>query len=360
MQADFKLLTLRIKEKARLLGFSQVGIASLQLKADVGYLKKWIAQKRHGTMDYMKKHFSLRADPKKILPDAKIAIVVTADYLAESIEKIDFTLHDRQKGYIARYALGRDYHRVMRKRLKVLEQQTTGMIDDNRYKVFVDSVPVLERALARNAGLGWIGKNTNLIHSKRGSFFFIGGLLTNLPLLVDQDLSTNHCGSCSSCMTICPTNAIVAPYQLDARKCIAYLTIEWRGSIPLSLRSMIGNRIFGCDDCQLVCPWNRFSQKSTIEDFLPRHQFESSSLLTLFSYSKEQYLHCSEGMAIRRCGYSGWLRNIAIGLGNAPPSLRIIKALQNKLPSVDALVAEHIDWALAKQQAKGDSFLQGT
>jgi epoxyqueuosine reductase len=251
-------------------------------------------------------------------------------------------------GYISRYALGRDYHKVMRGRLQKLADRIENCVGPFQYRAFSDSAPVLEKALAEKAGLGWIGKHTNLIDPRAGSWFFLGELYTDLPLPVDTP-ADNHCGHCRACLDICPTQAIVAPYELDARRCISYLTIELRGSIPVELRPLIGNRIYGCDDCQLVCPWNRFARPTQEADFAPRHDFDAPELVKLFSWSEAEFLKYTEGSAIRRIGYECWLRNIAVALGNAPADRAIVRALKSRSEHSSELVKEHVQWALAKQ-----------
>jgi epoxyqueuosine reductase len=260
-------------------------------------------------------------------------------------------LQQAERAYVSRYALGRDYHKVLRGRLRRLADRIRAVTGPFGYRVFVDSAPVLEKAVAEKAGLGWIGKHTNLLHREAGSWFFIGELYTDLPLPVDAPV-TNHCGDCRACIDVCPTRAIVAPYQLDARRCISYLTIELRGSIPVELRPLIGNRIYGCDDCQLICPWNRFARLSAEPDFLPRHRLDSALLSELFAWSKDEFLSCTEGSAIRRIGYDCWLRNIAVALGNAPRSAAAINALNARRDDPSHLVREHVAWALAQQRTK--------
>jgi epoxyqueuosine reductase len=257
-------------------------------------------------------------------------------------------LEDAEAGYVSRYALGRDYHKLMRNRLQKLAERIHAVIGDFGYRAYVDSAPVLEKALARNAGLGWIGKHTVLINRHAGSYFFLGELYTDLPLPIDAPASA-HCGSCSRCIEICPTQAILGPYRLDAKRCISYLTIELKGSIPEDLRAPMGNRIFGCDDCQLVCPWNKFAQETAEPDFAPRHSLDGAKLVELFAWSEDEFLKRTEGMAIRRTGYEGWLRNIAVALGNAPPSTGVREALDARVDHPSAIVREHVTWALAKQ-----------
>jgi epoxyqueuosine reductase len=273
------------------------------------------------------------------------------DYMPPGTRHAWDVINDADAGYVARYALGRDYHKLMRGRLQKLAERIYAVVGDFGYRAYVDSAPVLEKALARNAGLGWIGKHTVLINRNAGSYFFLGELYTDLPLPIDKP-ATAHCGTCRRCIDICPTQAIVGPYRLDARKCISYLTIELKGSIPEALRKPIGNRIFGCDDCQLICPWNKFAQDAAEPDFAPRHQLDGAKLLDLFAWSEEEFLRRTEGMAIRRTGYEGWLRNVAVALGNAPRSTAITMALTARADHPSAVVREHVQWALTQQQAR--------
>jgi epoxyqueuosine reductase len=270
---------------------------------------------------------------------------VRMDYAPPNIANAWSVLENAELGYVSRYTLGRDYHKLMRQRLQKLAERIGEQIGDFAHRAYVDSAPVLEKALARNAGLGWIGKHTVLIHRRAGSYFFLGELYTDLPLPVDTP-ATEHCGSCRRCIDICPTQAIVAPYRLDARRCISYLTIELKGSIPEEFRKPMGNRIFGCDDCQLICPWNKFAQATAEPDFAPRHQLDGARLTELFGWSQDEFLRRTEGMAIRRTGYEGWLRNIAVALGNAPPSEPVLAALRARADHPSAVVREHVAWAL--------------
>jgi epoxyqueuosine reductase len=273
------------------------------------------------------------------------------DYVPPGTANAWDVINDGDKAYVARYALGRDYHKVMRNRLQKLAARIGERIGDFGYRAYVDSAPVLEKALARNAGLGWIGKHTVVINKRAGSYFFLGELYTDLPLPVDQP-ATAHCGSCRRCIDICPTQAIVAPYRLDARRCISYLTIELKGSIPEELRAPIGNRIFGCDDCQLICPWNKFAQEATEPDFAPRHSLDGPKLVDLFAWSEAEFLTRTEGMAIRRTGYEGWLRNLAVGLGNAPTSVEILAALDARANDPSEVVREHVAWARSQHASR--------
>lgn len=338
---------------AKELGFQQLGIAGVELGEHEQRLQEWLAAGYHGEMGYMADHGNMRSRPAELLPGTLRAISVRMDYLAPDIRITD-QLSDKNQAYISRYALGRDYHKLVRKRLTELGKRLQQSAGEMGFRAFVDSAPVLERALANQAGLGWIGKNTMLINRKAGSYFFLGEILTDLPLPIDKPYSQDHCGRCSACLDICPTQAFVGPHVLDARRCISYLTIELNGAIPENLRPGIGNRIFGCDDCQIGCPWNRFSNASKEGDFSPRHQLDKASLLELFAWDEATFLHRTEGMPIRRTGYENWLRNIAVALGNAPCSLEVVDALQRRRPQVSALVQEHIDWALKQQQSQTD------
>jgi len=343
---DYSALAARIKQWGHDLGFQQTGITDTDLSADEVYFLNWLEQDMHGEMEYMSSHGVRRSRPSQLVTGTIRIISLRMTYHQSDAKNSITVLNNPQQGFISRYALGRDYHKIIRNRLRRL----AGMIQEEAgefgYRAFVDSAPVLEKALARKAGLGWFGKHSNLIHPKAGSWFFLGELYTDLPLPVDKPFTENHCGTCTACMDICPTQAIIAPYQLDARRCISYLTIELRGSIPVEFRSMIGNRIFGCDDCQLVCPWNRFSSHSQETDFSPRHDLDSRELVELFHWTEAEFLHKTEGMAIRRIGYQCWLRNIAVALGNAPTSEKIITALQSRRDDSRELVREHVRWAL--------------
>lgn len=341
---DFFQLAQQIKSWGVELGFQQVGIADTDLTTAEVHLKEWLAHGFHGEMEYMDKQGTKRSRPSELVPGTLRIISVRMDYLPAD-PKILATLENPEQAYIARYTLGRDYHKVIRKRLTKLANRISMEIGQFGYRVFVDSGPVMEKPLAEKAGLGWIGKNTNLINKQGGSWFFLGELFTDLPLPIDSK-AKNHCGSCTACIDVCPTRAIVGPYQLDARRCIAYLTIEFRGSIPVELRKMIGNRVFGCDDCQLFCPWNKFAKTSSEMDFAPRHALDSQQLVDLFSWTEADYLKYTEGSAMRRIGYEGWLRNVAIGLGNAPSKPVVINALKSRLQDPSILVREHVEWAL--------------
>jgi len=340
-------LAQRIRIWSRELGFQQTGFSDTQLAAHGAHLNKWLSKGYHGEMDYMQRHGTRRSRPQELHPGTIRVISVRLDYLPESAGDVEALLKDSSKGMVSRYALGRDYHKMMRKRLQKLAQQIEQQTGPFGYRVFVDSAPVLEKALAEKAGLGWIGKHSNLINKKAGSWFFLGEIYTDLPLPTDDPVD-NHCGDCSKCIDICPTQAIVAPYTVDARRCISYLTIELRGSIPEEFRPLMGNRIYGCDDCQLVCPWNRFAQPTGETDFAPRHGLDAPDLIELFQWSEEQFLKRTEGSPIRRIGYESWLRNIAVALGNAVTSEAVIEALQSRLQDDSEVVREHVEWALAR------------
>jgi epoxyqueuosine reductase len=348
---DLISLATRIKQWGRELGFQQVGITGIELAEDAEHLARWLADKRHGEMEYMQRHGTKRTRPAEIHPGTLRVISARMDYFPAVARPAQDTLTDPKLAYISRYALGRDYHKVLRKRLADLGAKISEEAGEHGYRAFVDSAPLLEKALARNAGLGWIGKHTNLINRDAGSWFFLGELLTDLPLPVDAP-ATNHCGTCSACMEVCPTQAIVGPYQLDARRCISYLTIELRGSIPIEFRKAMGNRIYGCDDCQLFCPWNKFAQPTQESDFTPRHRLDAAGLLELFAWSEADFLERTEGSAIRRIGYECWLRNIAVALGNAPYSQKVVAALTARCNNPSEIVREHVDWALNEQKLK--------
>lgn len=346
--AMIDLIQLRsdIRQWSRELGFAQTGIVQPQLNADHQHLLDWLAKGQHGNMDYMARNTVLRAQPEHLVAGTCRAICVRKDYGTDDADAWH-TLADGERAYVARYALGRDYHKLMRRRLQQLADRIGSAIGRFGYRVFVDSAPVLERALARDAGLGWIGKHSCLIDRNNGSWFFLGEILTDLPLPVDAPASA-HCGTCTRCIDICPTGAIVAPYRVDARRCISYLTIEHHGSIDEALRPLIGNRIFGCDDCQLICPWNKFAKRHDEPDFRSRNDLDKASLVELFAWSESEFLSRTEGSAIRRSGYENWLRNIAVALGNAPSSAAIINALDARRDDPSPIVREHVAWALAQ------------
>jgi epoxyqueuosine reductase len=347
---DFAALATHIKQWGRELGFQQVGIADTDLTDAENYLLNWLKQERHGEMDYMAAHGTRRSRPNELIAGTARVISVRLNYLPSTAGSEE-VLEDPLLGYISRYALGRDYHKVVRNRLQKLADRIQGEIGPFGYRVFSDSAPVLEKALAQKAGLGWIGKHTNLLTRDAGSWFFLGEIYTDLPLPIDV-AADDHCGTCSRCIDVCPTQAIVAPYQLDARRCIAYLTIELKGSIPEELRPLIGNRVYGCDDCQLFCPWNRFAQATDEADFSPRHGLDAPTLVELFAWSEDEFLKRTEGSAIRRIGYEQWLRNVSIGLGNAPTQGDVVQALQSRRDHPSELVREHVRWALARHGAR--------
>jgi epoxyqueuosine reductase len=340
-----------IKKWGLELGFQQVGITDTDLSQYEQRFQAWLERDFHGNMGYMQKHGIKRTRPDQLIEGTQRIISVRLDYLPPDTSMIS-VLNNPQKAYISRYALGRDYHRLMRKRLEQLAQKISVATGQFGYRAFCDSAPVLEKAIAEKAGVGWIGKHTNLINSKAGSWFFLGEIYTDLPLPIDTPQTKSHCGSCQACITICPTQAIVAPYQLDARRCISYFTIELREAIPLLLRPLMGNRIYGCDDCQMVCPWNKFAKHTEETDFYPRKDLVAPELLTLFAWSESEFLKKTEGSAIRRIGHEGWLRNIAVALGNAPYREEIIHALRARALHPSALVREHVEWALAQHYSR--------
>ena len=350
---ELTTLALKIKHQGQQLGFAEVGISDTDLGEAENHLHRWLARDFHGEMDYMQRHGTKRSRPALLHEGTLRVISVRMDYLPEPREMMDKLLSDATAAYISRYALGRDYHKMMRNRLQKLIDYIHAEIallpdTHSTMRAFVDSAPVLEKALAEKAGLGWIGKHSNLINRKAGSWFFLGEIYTNLPLPTDNK-ATAHCGECLACLDVCPTQAIVAPYQVNARRCVSYLTIELHGAIPEPLRHLIGNRIYGCDDCQIICPWNRFAKLTAENDFNPRHQLNSQQLLSVFAWTEAEFLSKTEGSAIRRIGYERWLRNISVALGNAPTSPLIIDALKTRLNYVSELVREHILWALAQQ-----------
>ncbi len=329
------------------LGFQQAGVSDIDLATAEKRLGQWLEQGMHGTMSYMQRHGSKRARPAELVPGTVRVVTVRMDYLPESQEQARRLLDDERRAYISRYALGRDYHKVLRRRLQTLANRIGEAVGEFGYRVFVDSAPVLEKPLAEKAGIGWIGKHTNLINRDHGSWFFLGELYTDLPLPVDEP-EQSHCGSCTACIDVCPTDAIVSPYTLDARRCISYLTIELKGSIPVEFRKAIGNRVYGCDDCQLYCPWNKFASPTAEGDFAPRHGLDAADLCDLFEWDEATWLRRTEGSAIRRIGYERWLRNIAVALGNARTTPELVARLEARQDSESAMVAEHVAWALAQ------------
>lgn len=353
--ADFSQLSADIKNWGLALGFDHIGITDTDLHMAEADHQAWIAKGYHGVMDYMAKHGVKRSRPAELVPNTIRVISARLDYLPVNAVASETVLQDPSKAFISRYALGRDYHKVMRNKLqqlcsKIESELPTLTQADFSYRVFTDSAPVLEVALAEKAGLGWRGKHTLLINKNRGSWFFLGEIYTNLPLPTDlntDEVAANHCGSCTTCITVCPTQAITAPYEVDARRCISYLTIELKGTIPLEFRSLIGNRVYGCDDCQLYCPWNKFAQLTAVDDFKVKHGLDNVSLVNCFSWSEAEFKQKMAGSAIYRIGYLQWLRNIAIGLGNAPTTPAVIAALSRHSAHENDIVREHVLWALS-------------
>jgi epoxyqueuosine reductase len=350
---DLERLVRDIQAWGRELGFAEVGVSDADLGAEEARLLAWLDAGRHGEMDYMARHGIRRARPPMLVPGTVRIITARLDYLPSGAKGASDVLTDSRKAYISRYALGRDYHKVLRSKLQRLADRVTEAVGEFRYRVFTDSAPVLEVALAAKSGLGWRGKHTLLLTRDAGSFFFLGEIYTDLPLPVTSAVS-EHCGTCHACLDACPTGAIVAPYELDARRCISYLTIELKGSIPAALRPLIGNRVYGCDDCQWVCPWNKYAQVSAEPDFAVRQGLDDIALVALFAWSEAEFNQRMEGSAIRRIGYECWLRNLAVGLGNAEHDETIVAALRARADDRSALVREHVAWALAQQQRKAE------
>jgi epoxyqueuosine reductase len=347
-----KALLADVRRWSAELGFSALGVAALELGSDDAHFRDWLAAGFQGEMAYMSRHGTKRTRPAELVPGAVSCFSVRMDYWpadAAPNAGAAATLADPTRAYISRYALGRDYHKVLRRRLQALCDRIEAAIGPFGHRVFTDSAPVLEKALARNAGLGWIGKHTNLIDRDSGSYFFLGEIFVDFELPQDAAASA-HCGSCSACLPSCPTGAIVAPYRLDARRCISYLTIELRGAIPREFRRAIGNRIYGCDDCQLACPWNKFAAPTRITDFAPRHGLATAGLIDLFEWSETEFLDKTAGSAIRRIGHERWLRNLAVALGNAPTTPATLAALASRRDHSSALVREHVAWAEAEHE----------
>lgn len=354
---EFQVLNDAIQSWAVELGFDQVAITDTDPGKHKAYLQQWLDNGYQGDMQWMQTHQAQRNNPELLVPEALRVISVRMNYLPESTKQVK-VLKDADKAYISRYALGRDYHKLIRKRLATLGKKIAAYINNTptiakqlNQRPFVDSAPVLEKAFAEKAGLGWIGKNTLVLHQEAGSWFFLGELITNIPLPISQQTVENQCGDCSACLKVCPTDAFVAPYQLDAKRCISYLTIELKNAIPEEFREAIGNRVFGCDDCQLICPWNKFAKHTKENDFSPRHQLDDSQLIDLFLWTEAEFLKHTEGSPIRRIGYERWLRNLAIGLGNANKSPAVIAALEKKKTIGSTMVQEHIDWAITRQHS---------
>jgi len=342
-----------IKNWAKELGFQQCGITDCDLSSEKKHYTSWLEQNFHGEMSYLENHLDKRFEADLLVPGSQRIICVRMDYLPPSTEALNNLSNDEQ-AYVSRYTLGRDYHKLIRKRLTELGKKIDKTVGGNAFRAFVDSAPILERPLAEKAGIGWRGKHTLILNRSAGSMFFLGELFIDLPLPIDPPETENHCGKCTACLDVCPTNAFPEPNVLDARRCISYLTIELKGSIPEELRPLMGNRIFGCDDCQLICPWNRFSNFTEEQDFHPRQKLDKSSLLELFEWTEEEFLKRTEGSAIRRTGYIGWLRNIAVALGNSSGGELIEAALQKKLEYPSEIVREHVEWAL-KQLQNGEA-----
>jgi epoxyqueuosine reductase len=353
MHGEWNTVKEDIRRWGRELGFDAIGFSHAATGDAEQRLAGWLAAGFHGEMDYMAAHTSSagykRAQPAGLLPGTQSVITVRMNYRSASADP-QATLDDPQRAYVARYALGRDYHKLMRARLQQLADRMTNALGEFAHRVFTDSAPVMEVQLAQQGGLGWRGKHTLLLDREAGSYFFLGEIYSELPLPPDTPV-TDHCGTCTACIDSCPTEAIVAPYQLDARRCISYLTIELKNSIPETLHEMLGNRIYGCDDCQLACPWNRFSPLTGEADFAPRHGLDQATLVELFAWEEAEFNDRLAGSAIRRIGHERWLRNIAVALGNAPTDSAVISALRARADHPSALVREHVAWALARHQA---------
>ena len=339
----------QLQQWASELGFQQLGISSIDLSQAEARLVDWLNKGYHGEMAWMATHGTKRSRPAELIPQTLSIISLRMDYFPTDSADAVMILNHPERAYISRYALGRDYHKLIRQRLEQLAQRLKAAVGELGYRVFTDSAPVLEKPIAVKAGLGWMGKHTNLLSREAGSWFFLGEIYTDLALPETGSVKA-HCGQCQACLEVCPTQAIIAPYQLDARRCISYLTIEYAGSIPIELRPAIGNRIYGCDDCQLICPWNRFANSSCEADFQARHRLDHAHVLDLWAWDEATFLKRMEGSAIRRIGYTRWLRNLAVALGNAPPNPQIYQSLVTKRTQIsDNLLLEHIDWALAQQ-----------
>ena len=342
---DYTKLNADIKRLGMALGFAEIGISDTCLSEAEFEHEQWLQKGFHGDMDYMAKHGSKRTRPADLVPNTMRVISARLDYLPPNAADSWQTMEDGEKAFISRYALGRDYHKVMRQKLQKLCDEIAQLSPEFEYRVFTDSAPVLEVALAEKAGVGWRGKHTLLINKNRGSWFFLGEIYTNLPLPIDEK-ARNHCGTCSACIDICPTKAIVAPYEVDARRCISYLTIELKTSIPIEFRPLIGNRVYGCDDCQLICPWNKFAEMTQTDDFNVRNGLDDISLAECFSWGEDMFKQKMAGSAIYRIGYTQWLRNIAVGLGNAPSTPEVVNALKARQHDTNPLIQEHVTWAL--------------
>ena len=352
LSIDLHAARLELATRARALGFGELGVASVAIPEDEQHLLRWLEAGFHGEMSYMQRHGVMRSRPDQLVPGTVRVISVRMDYWPQDSRDAVEVLGRGALAYVSRYALGRDYHKIMRRALATLAEGLAESIGPFGFRVCVDSAPVLEKALARNAGLGWIGKHTNLIARDAGSFFFLGEILTDLPLPLDAPASA-HCGTCEACIPACPTAAIVAPYRLDARRCISYLTIEHQSSIPVELRPALGNRIYGCDDCQIVCPWNKFARDAAHPDFKVRHGLDAPRLAELFAWTAAEFDTRMRGSAIYRIGFERWSRNIAVALGNAPTSEEVVGALEARRADASALVREHVEWALSRHRIGG-------
>jgi epoxyqueuosine reductase len=352
IQPNYSALKADITRWAEELGFQCIGVTDLDLSAQEPHVRAWLDKGFQGEMGYLTRNLDKRLHPDALLPGTCRIISARMDYMKSDTRPLE-VLDNSALAYVSRYALGRDYHKTLRRRLARLgtriSEAAAGI--DHRFRAFTDTAPILEKALGQKAGLGWIGKHSLLLNREAGSWFFLGEIFTNIPLPVDSPSDTDHCGNCRACMTVCPTDAIIGPRQLDARRCISYLTIESRGPIPEPYREAMGNRIYGCDDCQLYCPWNRGIEDSDEDDFHPRHELESSELLTLFAWSEAEFLKKTEGSAIRRINYEQWQRNLAIAIGNGPSSPQAVAALRSRRPTASPLVGEHIDWALDRLES---------
>ena len=346
---DFDELADDIRAWALELGFQQVGIADTDLSGCAPDLRRWIAQGLHGTMGYMARNVDKRLHPERLVDSTIRIISARMDYM--SSDALPALPENDGSAYVARYALGRDYHKTVRRRLARLAKRINARVADGRYRAFADSAPVLEKPLAAKAGIGWMGKNTLVLNENAGSMFFLGEIYTNIPLPLSTASAPDQCGACKACINVCPTGAILGPRRLDARKCISYLTIENKDAIPLHLREAVGNRVFGCDDCQLVCPWNRYAKKTAEADFAPRHGLDNARLADLLSWDETTFSARTEGMALRRVNYRQWVRNLAVAAGNAPYGEKLIDLLRRRREDADEMVTEHIDWALARQRA---------
>ena len=349
-QTDYAALAREIKRWGAELGFQQVGIADSELGEAERRLLDWLGKGFHGEMDYMARHGTKRTRPGDLVPGTLRVIAARMNYSPPRVRDSHEVMKDGTRAFISRYAMGCDYHKLMRKRMQKLAQRIEESVGKFHYRVFTDSAPVMEVELGAKAGLGWRGKHTLLLNREAGSYFFLGEIYTDLPLPVDK-AQDDHCGTCQKCIDICPTQAILGPYQLDARRCISYLTIEHKGSIPEELRPLIGNRVYGCDDCQLVCPWNKFASPSGEPDFAVRNGLDDVTLVELFGWSETEFHDRLAGSAIHRIGYERWLRNLAVGLGNAPKSATVIAALEARANQSSVLLREHVEWALERQQS---------